>query len=52
MLKTVVKLLQLAHLMADSAIQTLKKALNDVDVKIERYVEHPDVAVGSGSGIK
>ncbi|PNF30765.1 RNA 3'-terminal phosphate cyclase [Cryptotermes secundus] len=43
--------IKLAHLMADSAIQTLRKALKNVDVKIERYVEHPDVAVGTGSGI-
>jgi hypothetical protein len=49
---TVVKLLQVANLMADSAIQTLKKALRNVDVKIERYKEHPDVAVAAGSGIK
>jgi hypothetical protein len=38
--------------MADSAIQTLRKALKNVDVKIERYIEHPDIAVGTGSGIK
>jgi hypothetical protein len=38
--------------MADSATQTLRKALKNVDVKIERYVEDPDVAVGTGSGIK
>jgi hypothetical protein len=37
--------------MADSALQTLSKTLN-VDMKIERYKEHPDVAVGNGSGIK
>jgi hypothetical protein len=38
--------------MADSAVQTLSKALKNIDVKIERYKEHPDAAVGSGSGIK
>jgi hypothetical protein len=38
--------------MADSAIQTLGKTLKNVDMKIERYIEHPDVAVGTGSGIK
>ncbi|KAJ9574387.1 hypothetical protein L9F63_025966, partial [Diploptera punctata] len=40
-----------AHLMADSAVQTLRKALRNVDVKIERYKENPDEAVGNGSGI-
>lgn len=52
MLKIVFKWLQVAHLMADSALQTLRKTLKNVDMKIERYKEHPDVAVGTGSGIK
>jgi len=38
--------------MADSAVQTLSKTLKNVDMKIERYKEHPGVAVGTGSGIK
>jgi hypothetical protein len=52
MLKTVAILLQVANLMADSAIQTLKKVLKNVDIKIERYKEHPDLATEAGSGIK
>jgi hypothetical protein len=52
MLKAIVKLLQVAHLIADAAVQTLRKALKNVDVKIDRYKEHPDEAVGTGSGIK
>jgi hypothetical protein len=38
--------------MADSAIQTLRKTLKDVHIKIERYKENPEVAIGTGSGIK
>ncbi|XP_069673562.1 RNA 3'-terminal phosphate cyclase [Periplaneta americana] len=43
--------IKVAHLMADSAVQTLRSALRNVDVNIERYKEHPDEAVGTGSGI-
>lgn len=43
--------IKVAHLMADSAVETLRKALKNVDIKIERYKEHPDEAVGNGSGI-
>jgi len=38
--------------MADNAVQTLSKTLKNVDIKIERYKEHPGEAVGTGSGIK
>jgi len=43
--------IKVAHLMADSAVQTLSKTLKNVDMKIERYKEDPGVAVGNGSGI-
>jgi len=38
--------------MADSAVQTLSKTLKNVDMKIDRYKEHPGEAVGNGSGIR
>lgn len=52
MLRKTVKLSQVAHAMADAAAQTLRKALENVDVSIVRYKENPDEAVGNGSGIK
>jgi hypothetical protein len=52
MLRTIVKLLQVAHAMANSSVQTLRKALKNVDVSIVRYKEDPNAAVGTGSGIK
>ncbi|PSN31248.1 RNA 3'-terminal phosphate cyclase, partial [Blattella germanica] len=43
--------IKVAHLMADGATQTIRRSLRNVDVKIERYKEDPEVAVGNGSGI-
>ncbi|XP_021918081.1 RNA 3'-terminal phosphate cyclase isoform X2 [Zootermopsis nevadensis] len=43
--------IKVAHAMADTAAQTLRKALENVDVSIVRYKEDPDEAVGNGSGI-
>lgn len=43
--------IKLAHLMADSAVETLSKTLKNIDVRIGRHKEDPGVAVGNGSGI-
>ncbi|KAK8721636.1 hypothetical protein OTU49_012673 [Cherax quadricarinatus] len=43
---------KIAHKMADSAEQLLREKLpRDVDIFIERIKEHPERAVGNGSGI-
>lgn len=43
---------QVAHKMADSAEQLLRQKLpKNVEIYIDRVKEHPEKAVGNGSGI-